>query len=141
MMPDNSDLTSIYKSILDGHLLGFDKKVVETSEALTNASIGLFSAVANAFLPSAVKFVYNWNMRELSNIYQGLCLTDSASYNTPGMMVRLWVHECERVFQDRMLNEQECEKFQGILEGIIKKQINPADAMDIVLARPLITTK
>lgn len=33
----------------------------------------LRSQVASKFLPSAIKFTYNWNMRELSNIFQGMC--------------------------------------------------------------------
>lgn len=29
--------------------------------------------VASKFLPSAVRFTYNWNMRELANVFQGMC--------------------------------------------------------------------
>ena len=32
-------------------------------------------AVAVRFLPSAIKFTYNWNMRELTNIFQGMVLS------------------------------------------------------------------
>lgn len=29
--------------------------------------------VSSKFLPLAVKFTYNWNMRELNNIFLGMC--------------------------------------------------------------------
>ena len=42
-------------------------------ERIVDASIALHKAVAEKFLPSAVKFCYNWNMRELSAIFNGEC--------------------------------------------------------------------
>ena len=39
---------------------------------LVDATIELHSLVMNNFLPSAVKFHYQFNLRELTNITQGL---------------------------------------------------------------------
>ena len=36
--------------------------------------------VLDKFLPSAIKFVYNWNLREMSNIIRGLCTTVPNSF-------------------------------------------------------------
>lgn len=46
------------------------QQVEETCDRLVDASIALHSLVLSKFLPSAVKFTYNWNMRELTNVFQ-----------------------------------------------------------------------
>ena len=120
MMPSVSDLHMIYKSILDGHLANFSSAVQGLTNKITEASIGLHDAVSTKFLPSATRFVYNWNMRELSAIYQGLCLSVKDFYPAPMKFVRLWVHEASRVFGDRLINEGDQEQFQMMLRSVAK---------------------
>jgi dynein heavy chain, axonemal len=45
-------------------------QVEDTCEKIVDASIAIHKEVLGRFLPSAVKFTYNWNMRELTNIFQ-----------------------------------------------------------------------
>ena len=56
----------------------------------------------DAFLPTAVKFHYQWNLRELSAVTQGLCLATPDYYNQPLVLVRLWLHEVRRAHGDRL---------------------------------------
>ena len=58
--------------MVDGHLQqqGFDSEVVKLSGKLVDATIELHRHVMNNFLPSAVKFHYQFNLRELSSITQ-----------------------------------------------------------------------
>lgn len=43
-------------------------------------------------------------MRDISKVMQGCCAADSKSTNTTVDIVRLWVHENQRVYGDRMIN-------------------------------------
>jgi len=63
---------SIYCSMVEGHLNqgNFDSEVIKLGSKLVDASIELHRHVMNNFLPSAVKFHYQFNLRELSNITQ-----------------------------------------------------------------------
>ena len=62
---------SIYFSMLDGHMSqGFEPDVTKLAGKLVDATIELHRHVMNNFLPSAVKFHYQFNLRELSNITQ-----------------------------------------------------------------------
>ena len=63
---------SIYSSILEGHLGfgGFDPAVRNMAGRLVDATMELHKNVSNTFLPSAVTFHYQFNLRELSNITQ-----------------------------------------------------------------------
>ena len=56
----------------------------------------------DAFLPTAIKFHYQWNLRELSAVTQGLCLATPDYYNQPLVLVRLWLHEVRRAHGDRL---------------------------------------
>ena len=49
---------------------GVELEVQKISSILIEASVELLQSVANTFLPSAVRFHYQFNMRELSNITQ-----------------------------------------------------------------------
>lgn len=62
----------MYSSLLDGHLAaeGFGAAVKNLGSRLVDATIDLHRSVMLGFLPSAVKFHYQFNLRELSNITQ-----------------------------------------------------------------------
>ena len=55
------------------------------------------------FFPSATKFHYQWNMREISRVIDGVLRTASANYKDVVQIYKLWYHECNRVFKDRLL--------------------------------------
>merc|ERR1719162_301579 len=141
MMPGPDDLRTIYKSILDGHctLRGFDKKVTACVEFIAEASIHLHQEVAHKFLPSAIKFVYNWNMRELANIFQGLCLATADNYPKPIDLCRLWLHESYRVFSDRMVSEADFDKFSALVKEVTHKEMHNED-QDVLHGPDLIFT-
>jgi len=121
--PGKEDLRTIYESIFAGHLLGFPPRVADLCPVIVESTLSLHKAVQDRFLPSAIKFTYNWNMRELANIFQGLCLTKSANYAEPIDMVRLWYHECHRVMEDRLVTEAEHEVFEGMLMDVAKREL------------------
>jgi len=78
-----SDLKSIYGSILGGHLKGFGPKVEEACDRIVEATIALHGQVLQRFLPSAVKFTYNWTMRELSGVFQVYPLIHEHAHHIP----------------------------------------------------------
>jgi dynein heavy chain len=124
MMPGQSDLISIYQSILEGHMDIFDRRVAGLCSALVESTVAITRQVASSFLPSAIKFTYNWNMRELSNVMQGLCRATADAYNDPLDMTRLWYHECNRVFRDRMVAPLDLSRFDELLLDCAKKHFS-----------------
>ena len=120
LMPSQSDLFTIYSSLLGGHLQNFSTDVQNLCTPVVNASLSLHKAVSNRFLPSATKFVYNWNMRELANVFQNITLTQAAYYPDTKKFIRLYAHECQRVFRDRLVNQSDMEAFDEILVKNLK---------------------
>lgn len=70
--PGNDALKTIYQSILAGHLAngGFPNPIQRMTDKLVNAALTLHSKIASSFLPTAIKFHYIFNLRDLSNVFQ-----------------------------------------------------------------------
>eukprot|EP00620_Florenciella_sp_RCC1587_P013374 CAMPEP_0182558034 /NCGR_PEP_ID=MMETSP1324-20130603/1743_1 /TAXON_ID=236786 /ORGANISM="Florenciella sp., Strain RCC1587" /LENGTH=2560 /DNA_ID=CAMNT_0024770185 /DNA_START=8 /DNA_END=7690 /DNA_ORIENTATION=+ len=123
-MPGTEDLKTIYESIFDGHLNGFASSVQALCTPIVETTLALHKMIQDRFLPSAIKFTYNWNMRELANVFQGMCLSKAGAYTSPMHLCRLWTHECFRVFSDRLVTEVEIEIVRDFILEATKK--NPA---------------
>lgn len=48
---------------------------------------------------------------------------DQDSYSAPTDIARLWVHECERVFRDRIISAPEMEVLDGMMAETAKKNL------------------
>lgn len=56
-------------------------------------------------------------------------------------MLRLWAHECERVFQDRLLSAPEASAFQSLLANVAAAHFPGDEVCEQMLAPPLIFSK
>jgi dynein heavy chain len=83
---------------------GFPNSVMDSVDRIVEASLVLYEDVSKKFLPSAVKFTYNWSLRELTNIFQGICMMRNGEYNNAMDVTRIWIHEFGRVISDRFFN-------------------------------------
>ena len=72
--PSADAVKSIYGKILTQYLTHglFSESVQKTADSLVECSTILHSRVTTTFLPTANKFHYVFNLRDLSNIFQGL---------------------------------------------------------------------
>ena len=98
----------------------FQPVMQELTSKIVDTAIRVHEAVSTKFLPSEVRFMYNWNMRELTNIFQGCCLSKGDYYIKPVMLARLFTHESHRVYADRLVTEDEVETFTGVFNEIVK---------------------
>lgn len=71
-MTGSNALKTIYQSILSQHIGvgGFPGPVQKCVDKIVTSAIALHLKVASAFLPTAIKFHYIFNLRDLSNIFQ-----------------------------------------------------------------------
>lgn len=61
---------------------------------------------------------------------------DQDSYSAPSDMARLWVHECERVFRDRIISAPEMEMLDGMMAEAAKKNLSE---LQVCTAMPVAT--
>eukprot|EP00048_Salpingoeca_helianthica_P012895 m.192407 g.192407 ORF g.192407 m.192407 type:complete len:3920 (+) comp15437_c5_seq100:290-12049(+) len=134
--PSPQSLQKIYSSILSGHLAGFGADVQALSVPLTQATMALYNDIILSLPPTPSKFHYIFNLRDLSRVYEGLCLTTTDRFSTPAALVRVWRNECLRVFHDRLINETDKKQVQGLIEKLISKSW-PA-AREPAMAEPIL---
>ena len=139
LMPSKQDLTTIFKSLMGGHVAGFSTNITDFVDRIVEASLVLYEDVSKKFLPSAVKFTYNWSLRELTNIFQGICMMRQGDFKTMGDVTRIWIHEFARVVSDRFFNVQELDVYDGLLRDVMKKQLNVQN-IDDMLKSPIVFT-
>ena len=70
--PGTDSLQTIYSNILLQHLSqnNFAQPLQKIGSTLVQAAIGLHMKISTQFLPTAIKFHYVFNLRDLSNIFQ-----------------------------------------------------------------------
>ncbi|TNN81599.1 Dynein heavy chain 9, axonemal [Liparis tanakae] len=70
--PGAEALSTIYTSILSQHLRGegFSAALEKSCPTLVQLALALHQRISSTFLPTAVKFHYIFNLRDLSNIFQ-----------------------------------------------------------------------
>ena len=133
-MPGEQDLSTIFGTILSNHLFNFDKAVQNRTKAVTDATIALHKEISMKFLPSAVKFHYNFTMRDLSAVFKGLLNSRPNEQRTAPQISRLWYHEVMRVFSDRLISEVEVARCRDCVVNVGKRFME--DDHDVVFADP-----
>uniref|UniRef100_A0A0G4IFQ9 AAA+ ATPase domain-containing protein n=1 Tax=Chromera velia CCMP2878 TaxID=1169474 RepID=A0A0G4IFQ9_9ALVE len=123
--PSQLSVDRIYESILRHKFQDFEEIVKTVSGKLPSATMLLYNAVKDGLPRTPTKFHYVFNLRDLSRVYQGLWQADPQVVNSGDALVRLWRHECLRVFEDRLISMEDKE-FVGAkkLTAIIKEEFS-----------------
>lgn len=146
--PSNEAQMTIYSQILSGHLKQqlFSPLVQSSSAAVVQAAIMLHEKMVHSFLPTAIKFHYIFNLRDLSNIFQVILITLNVkvkysficfillSYVIQGILFAgpecvndgsdlalLWLHESSRVYSDRLVDVKDLQLFQKLQMETVHK--------------------
>ncbi|XP_061442923.1 dynein axonemal heavy chain 11 isoform X1 [Rhineura floridana] len=137
--PSVDALRTIYSKILDLHFqrLGFNPSVLKHGPAMIQAAIWLHQTMVQNFLPTAIKFHYIFNLRDLSNIFQGVLFAKLECLKHPNDLVRLWLHESSRVYGDKLVGAKDCIFFHKKLIDTAHKYFEDLED-PILLQQPLI---
>ena len=105
-MPDSNSLSQIYQAYLVKHFQSggkFKAPVAGEGGAIIKATLKLHEDVDMKFKKTAENFHYQFNCRHLTNVFQGILSAKPESIKEPDNLVRLWVHEAERIYGDRLV--------------------------------------
>jgi hypothetical protein len=83
---------------------GFSAEVRALCGPLVAASIEAYGRACAELLPTPSKAHYTFNLRDLSKVVQGLTSVTPACCAGREQLARLWLHECCRVFHDRLVS-------------------------------------
>ncbi len=70
------------------------------------ATLESYNIVLKELLPTPAKSHYTFNMRDVSPVFRGVCQCTRESLPKGDDLAKVWYHECERVFRDRLVTKQ-----------------------------------
>ncbi|XP_045020774.1 dynein axonemal heavy chain 9 isoform X3 [Bubalus bubalis] len=121
--PGADALSSIYSAILTQHLkLGsFPAALHKSIPQLLHLALTFHQKIATTFLPTAIKFHYIFNLRDFANIFQGILFSSVECVKSTQDLVNLYLHESNRVYRDKMVEEKDLDLFDKIQVDVVKK--------------------
>lgn len=120
-LPETMSLHTIYLTFLTGHLKRFDESVQNIAKDLVRGAVNLHKEVMMNFRKTAQNFHYEFNIRHISNVFQGLLVSEPEQFKQPEKFVYLWLHESERVYGDRLVSYEDLAKYNTIVQTQHKK--------------------
>ena len=115
----------IFSSILRGFLELNQKSSLDMfADPVVRASVDIYEKTIKDFLPTPTKSHYTFNLRDLSKVVQGILEIKHRNLDDKEMLVSIWCHEIFRVFRDRLINQQDTDKFNDIVTKLMQKHLN-----------------
>lgn len=115
---------TIFTTILGGFLNKFEEKLTNMAENMTEGTIELFHEVTNNLLPTPDKSHYLFNLRDISKVFQGIYSVIPKEVYETKQLVRLWSHECIRVYKDRLVSESDRKWFDKMIFRYVINKFN-----------------
>ena len=140
-VPEKDILLTIYQQMMTKHFAPFDNQCQNIAPKLVVATVNVFTGIALSpqFAPTAIKFHYQFNMRDVAKIVQNLMLAQPSAYKgNPTALVRMWAHECHRVWLDRLLFDDDISMYMNFMRNGLKELTEYKE--ETVFAQPLIYT-
>ena len=137
-IPEKEVLEYITRTITEPYLAKFDSSCQGVCAKLAKQSVELFYTIYNdpRFKPTAVKFHYTYNLRDLMKLIQGITILRAGNYRgAPAQLAKFWVHENLRIFQDRMADLKDIEELRVRVVSCARgldADMNEALAMPII---------
>lgn len=114
-MPDPSarSLFNIYQVQMGRFFAEYEFNIEVKSNLLPliSSSIVMYYRIFLNMLPTPSKSHYMFNLRDLSKLIMGLMQANSLVIITKDNLVDLFAHECIRVFNDRLITQEDNEQF------------------------------
>eukprot|EP00442_Polarella_glacialis_P024664 CAMPEP_0115137118 /NCGR_PEP_ID=MMETSP0227-20121206/56805_1 /TAXON_ID=89957 /ORGANISM="Polarella glacialis, Strain CCMP 1383" /LENGTH=5027 /DNA_ID=CAMNT_0002544335 /DNA_START=143 /DNA_END=15226 /DNA_ORIENTATION=+ len=123
---DDESLSRIFTTVVNKFLGGMARDVAAASPSAVQATLEVYSTVLKELLPTPAKSHYTFNMRDVSKVFQGLCQCTRESLPKVDDLVKCWLHECERVFKDRLTTKADMNWFFSLCKRQMDRHFKKA---------------
>ncbi|KAF0288035.1 Dynein heavy chain 1, axonemal [Amphibalanus amphitrite] len=111
----------IYGSILNVWLTQLPK-LDGCGADIVASSVDMYAQLTAQLLPTPAKSHYTFNLRDLSKVFQGIWMAAANKIEDLPTMLRLWYHETCRVFQDRLVCDEDRDWLDQLIRGEIQER-------------------
>ncbi|XP_041935143.1 dynein heavy chain 6, axonemal [Alosa sapidissima] len=136
--PSEHSLKQIFKAILGGFLSDFPSAVKQCAGSVVDAAVEIYHRMSVDLLPTPAKSHYVFNLRDLSKCVQGMLQCEAGSVRDQTQIFRLFCHECQRVFHDRLINNEDKTYFNTMISEMASKYFGLHLEPDYFVKKPII---
>nr|PNR35709.1 hypothetical protein PHYPA_021559 [Physcomitrium patens] len=122
--PSDKQMKRIFGAILNAKLADFEDEVRLLGDSVMHVCIGVYKEIVTMLLPTPSKSHYVFNMRDLAKVIQGILVGHKDTYHTKPSFLKLFIHECLRVYGDRMCDVQDRTWIKDMLNSKLKDFFN-----------------
>ncbi len=144
---DGKTLKGMFKSIVDWTLRNtvagagerFSESILRMSTQLAEATVETYLQLTREeeLRPIPSKSHYTFNLRDVAKVFQGICRASPLATRKEEDMLKLWAHECSRVFHDRLVSQQDRDIFAKIIKNKMRECFGK-EWESVVTTEPLI---
>ena len=134
--PTKEVLLAIFGAIITTRFSLFPEPVKAASGKTTAGLLRLYMFIIDHMPPTPSKFHYIFNLRDLSRVYEGMCNATTDIIDSSSKFVRLFRHECDRIFGDRLNTAEDQKLYSAELKAMLKE--NFPDVVEEASADPCI---
>ena len=122
--PNKQVLNYIFENILKGFFTVnvFNENVKKYTIETTSSTIELYENMLSTMKPIPSKFHYIFNLRDISRVFQGILMIRAMSFPTAELYIKLWCHEVQRVFCDRLISESDLKTVREMIVTLIRNK-------------------
>jgi len=143
-MPAISSINQIFGAILKlrFNAKDFKQDVLNVAQSLTGITMELYQKTKTKLLPTPAKFHYIFNLRDVSRVFQGIMTIPkeiqkkptNSKFNPAQFLLAAWRHECQRVYQDKLVDNKDKQWLDETLIDLIRDNFD--DVVDHELIQP-----
>ncbi|XXQ31525.1 Dynein heavy chain AAA lid domain containing protein [Plasmodiophora brassicae] len=135
---DSDSMQRIFSTILKWWIDSFPNPsdLLSVYDKLVSATVKIYDTIAKELRPTPAKSHYTFNLRDLSKVFQGILSGKKAAITSPIELVRLWAHECTRVFCDRLVDGRDENWFMSLLAEQVKSSLGMNYSQDVLAGDP-----
>lgn len=117
---DNYGKESLFKilsTLLDIGFTNYPQCILDSSSKVAYGIITVYEKILKDLPPTPTKSHYTFSLRDLSNVLKGIFIVPVHKLTDINTLCKLWVHECLRVFSDRLIDLNDKEVLLDIVKS------------------------
>ena len=133
----------IFQTILRNFLAapGWEDEVRNLAAGVVDSTIEIYNTILRDLRPTPAKSHYQFNLRDISKVFQGVLMVLPAKFKTAASFIRLYTHENQRIFGDRLINTEDHVWFDELLLKCTKKHCGVDEVEPCVIADFMVLTR
>lgn len=127
---------TLIKQFLEVHQ--FTEDIQKSADGLVGGTLRLYHRMIEEMLPTPSKSHYTFNLRDVSKVFKGMFRMTPEIFEDADKVRRLWMHEVERCFCDRLATREDRLQYFGYMSEVLGSYLSINTPPDDLVSQKLI---